>query len=266
MSEREHRDDCGWLDDVAVELALGLLDGADRAAALAHVERCGACQVEVASLTATGEQLLLVAPEVPPPDGFETRVLDRIASAPERLRALGRSGAGSAAKVGAAGSLGTLTPAGASWRDRRRRRSGRGRLLAVAATIVALGIVAGAVGLGQLRDDDPEIVTTQMISARGRDVGEVVVRDTSPVSVELDVEEWVDAVKDAGRWVDGQWWLTVEDDLGDVQQYKVALEESAVMVELDHPARDGEALSLDDLSELGLVDHTGTVWCTAQIA
>lgn len=251
MSERPS--DCGWLEEVGVELALGLLDGAERAAALVHVERCGACQAEVASLTAVGEQLLLLAPEIPPAAGFETRVLDRIASAPERLRALGRSGADPVDQ-----------PARTRRRRPRRPRLPRGRgLLAVAAAVLAVVMIAGGLGVVVLRDDT-EVVTAQMMTARGRNVGDVVVHDANPPEVELDVQEWIDAVKEAGRWKEGQWWLTVEDTHGDIQQYKLALDESPVTVTLDHESRDGQ-LDLDDVVELAMVDKDGEVWCTAQI-
>jgi hypothetical protein len=69
---------CGELADVAAELALGVLTGRERAAALAHLETCEACQEDVRQLMATGGQLLELLPPVEPPAGFETRVLDRL--------------------------------------------------------------------------------------------------------------------------------------------------------------------------------------------
>jgi hypothetical protein len=74
-----NRMECSRLYDLAPELALGLLDGAERAEVLAHLEQCARCHGDVASLTEIGEQLLLLAPEVQPPAGFESRVLDRVA-------------------------------------------------------------------------------------------------------------------------------------------------------------------------------------------
>jgi hypothetical protein len=69
---------CAELGDVATELALGVLTGRERAAALAHLDSCEACREEVRQLMATNEQLLALLPPAEPPAGFETRVLDRL--------------------------------------------------------------------------------------------------------------------------------------------------------------------------------------------
>jgi hypothetical protein len=69
---------CAELHDVAAELALGALTGRERAAAIAHVERCRACREDVRQLTAAGVRLLELLPPASPPAGFETRVLERL--------------------------------------------------------------------------------------------------------------------------------------------------------------------------------------------
>lgn len=66
--------DCAEFQDVAAELALGILTGPDRAAALKHMDRCASCQAEVASLAAAADQLLDLVPERGVPDGFESRM------------------------------------------------------------------------------------------------------------------------------------------------------------------------------------------------
>ena len=66
--------DCAAFGDAAAELALGILTGPDRAAALKHMERCASCQAEVASLAAAADQLLVLVPERDAPDGFESRM------------------------------------------------------------------------------------------------------------------------------------------------------------------------------------------------
>jgi len=66
--------DCAVFQDAAAELALGILTGPDRAAALKHMERCGSCQAEVASLAAAADRLLDLGPERGAPDGFESRM------------------------------------------------------------------------------------------------------------------------------------------------------------------------------------------------
>lgn len=72
------RIDCGELVDMAAELALGVLTGRERAAALAHLDGCPACSEYVRQLTATGEELVQLLPPREPPAGFESRVLDRL--------------------------------------------------------------------------------------------------------------------------------------------------------------------------------------------
>src|SRR5215469_3924836 len=66
--------DCAVFQDAAAELALGILTGPDRAAALKHAERCASCQAEVASLAAAADRLLDLVPERGAPDGFESRM------------------------------------------------------------------------------------------------------------------------------------------------------------------------------------------------
>lgn len=65
---------------LAAEAALDLLDGEDRAALLDHVAGCVSCRVELASLAAAADALLLAAPPAEPPPGFEGRVLPRLAA------------------------------------------------------------------------------------------------------------------------------------------------------------------------------------------
>src|SRR5450756_1841294 len=69
---------CDEFDRVAAELALGVLTGRERAAALEHLDRCEACRIHVRQLTMTGEELVGLLPAIEPPPGFETRVLDRL--------------------------------------------------------------------------------------------------------------------------------------------------------------------------------------------
>jgi len=91
---------CEEFEEVAAELALGVLTGRERAAALEHLDRCEACRTSVRQLSMTGDELLGLLPVIEPPPGFETRVLDRLgiaATAPAaparggRIRRLGRS-------------------------------------------------------------------------------------------------------------------------------------------------------------------------------
>jgi len=66
--------DCAVFQDAAAELALGILTGPDRAAALKHMERCASCQAEAASLAVAADRLLDLIPARGAPDGFESRM------------------------------------------------------------------------------------------------------------------------------------------------------------------------------------------------
>ena len=65
---------CGRLREFGAELALGVLDGRERAAAVAHLDRCAECREYVEHLTLLGDRLIELLPDREPPLGFETRV------------------------------------------------------------------------------------------------------------------------------------------------------------------------------------------------
>ena len=74
-------------DDVraaAAELALGLLDGEERARVLAHANSCPACRAHLDELAVVAQEILTAAPVHEPPPGFESRVLGALAPAPAR--------------------------------------------------------------------------------------------------------------------------------------------------------------------------------------
>jgi len=234
---------CGRLDDVIAELALGLLDGAERAAALAHIEHCPDCQAEVAALTATGEQLLLLAPEIPPPTGFESRVLGRIEPAPEALNPLGPSGAGRS---------GRRSPR--RWRPRSPRRL---VLVAAALLVVVGGLTALLAGWVGPSGSDDAVVSTQMLSERGRVVGTATLRHSSPPVMEVDLDGWVESIVEHGGQLDERWWLAVEETDGSKDMYAVELTRS----DSSWVTLDGEA---DEVAAVALVDDTGRTWCSGR--
>lgn len=69
---------CDELAAVAAEVALDDLTGSDRAAALGHLASCTECRALVTDLAAVADSLLLLAPPIEPPSGFESRVLSRL--------------------------------------------------------------------------------------------------------------------------------------------------------------------------------------------
>ena len=68
---------CAEVRELAPELALGILSGAERAEVLLHVNGCSRCQAYVAELTEAADVIPQLAPEAEPPPGFEARVLHR---------------------------------------------------------------------------------------------------------------------------------------------------------------------------------------------
>lgn len=101
---------CDEFHELAPELALDILPGDERAAAVAHLEHCAACCEHLASLTAVGDGLLGLVPSHEPSSGFETRVLERLrpaGHAHRRRRTLVAAATAAAALVAAAGVGGT---------------------------------------------------------------------------------------------------------------------------------------------------------------
>jgi hypothetical protein len=77
---------CDRTSELAAELALGILDGEQRAQALRHLAECPECRRAVEELTAVTDELLMLAPEREPPVGFESRVLARLQPPPAATR------------------------------------------------------------------------------------------------------------------------------------------------------------------------------------
>jgi hypothetical protein len=146
---------CAELADVAAELALGVLTGRERAAAIAHLDKCDECREYVRQLMATGEQLLDLLPTAEPPAGFETRVLERIglpAPAGEETQEdtypqlISRRGYGAKHRGPARGTRpGADRPGAPPAGPSGVRRPGRMRRL-LAATAVGLAVIAAGLG------------------------------------------------------------------------------------------------------------------------
>jgi predicted anti-sigma-YlaC factor YlaD len=69
---------CDELNDLAPEVALGTIEGEERAEALRHLATCGECRRLVDQLTKVADELLMLAPVQEPPVGFESRVSDAL--------------------------------------------------------------------------------------------------------------------------------------------------------------------------------------------
>lgn len=147
---------CALTRERAEELALGILDGAERAEVLRHVNECASCQAFVHELAEVADALPHLAPDVEPPPGFEHRVL--------------------AAMRG----------------DRGRTR--RRRVLALAATAAAAAILAVAVVriVDANRDERsqaaPALRSVAMEGADGLTVGRVTISRGSPAQIAVAVD------------------------------------------------------------------------------
>lgn len=86
MSIRRAELSCRQCQELAEELALGVLSCHERADALAHLEGCSSCQDRVSALTATADRLVELLPPVQPPAGFEQRVINALTPSPPCTR------------------------------------------------------------------------------------------------------------------------------------------------------------------------------------
>jgi anti-sigma-K factor RskA len=130
----DRRPHCHDVEEVAAELALGILSGPERAVALDHLSTCSECRRHVDELGSIADSLLVLAPEAEPSIGFESRVL-------------------------AATRTSTPTVAG------RRRRAQRFRAPLRIAAAAALVLAAGSAGLLAGRAIDGEAPEQQVRSA-----------------------------------------------------------------------------------------------------
>jgi hypothetical protein len=69
---------CEELRELAPEIALGTIDGEERADALRHLATCAECRRLVDQFSEVADELLLLAPIQEPPAGFESRVIEAL--------------------------------------------------------------------------------------------------------------------------------------------------------------------------------------------
>jgi len=77
---------CAEVRELAPELALGILGGAERAEVVLHVNGCARCQAYVSELTEAADAIPQLVPEHEPPAGFEDRVLHALDEGRRRSR------------------------------------------------------------------------------------------------------------------------------------------------------------------------------------
>src|SRR5207249_7409013 len=86
MSEGMSVLSCAEVHELAPELALGILGGAERAEVVLHVNGCARCQAYVVELTEAADAIPQLVPEAEPPAGFEARVLHHLDETRRRSR------------------------------------------------------------------------------------------------------------------------------------------------------------------------------------
>jgi hypothetical protein len=230
--------DCGSLRDAGCELALNLLTGAERAAAMAHLESCQECRAEVSSLAATADELLELAVPVEPPAGFESKVLRSIAT-----------------EQTAPGPDNVLVP--------RRRPSPHLRRRAVAGLLVAAAVVALLAVLGVVvRPDRGPTAAATMRTLSGADVGTArVQRDVGTVTVEM--QGWTSLLRDYPAA--GTAGATLHVRHRDGTREVLALGEHGGSSWRRTWSIDGSP-GANEVTAVAIVGPAGQVWCSARFA
>ncbi|MDQ2729317.1 MAG: zf-HC2 domain-containing protein [Actinomycetota bacterium] len=150
---------CEEFNDLAAELALGILDGRDRAEAIAHLERCPNCHQELLLMGDLADRIVALTPSAEPPAGFETRVLAALAPQATRTKPYARRPGGMILATAAA---------------------------AVAA--VAIGVGGWAIGHTTNQTANHSGVVTAAFVSNGERVGQLVESDSSPPWVYMTVD------------------------------------------------------------------------------
>ena len=147
---------CAATREAAPEMALGVLDGAERAEVVLHLASCPSCQRFVSELAGVADGLSRLAPEAEPPAGFAQRV---------------------EAEIGG---------------PRRRARRRFATIIAVAAAVATIVSVATVqlVDAGRTTTTvaAPTMHSAQMFGANGARVGHVATSNTNPSSLVVNVD------------------------------------------------------------------------------
>jgi hypothetical protein len=226
---------CAQVREVAAELALDLLEGAERAAVLAHLENCAPCRNEVSSLTEASAQLLLLAPDSEPSPGFAAGVVAEVhrLSTPDLPNRP------------------PTAPATAS------RRWGR-RAFAFAAVAVAVLALVATVVVRLGAGGESEALTADMRTGSGATVGRVSVEADEPTTVTVSVPGWDELVRGYAEPVDATYWLAVEHDDGSRDLHPLRPDDDNIwVVPVDHDP--------GSIATVSVLDRQGRVWCSARL-
>jgi hypothetical protein len=154
---------CEEFREIGAELALDVADARERARAVAHLEHCPGCRIELRQLSDVADTLTALIPAVEPPAGFESRLLARVEG--DKQRHHGRTS---------------------------RRRTW---WAAAAAAVAAVAIGAGGWVIGEQTSPSPAVaaghVVTAKLAADHQPVGLVVI-ETGP-------DPWLSMAVSIGR-------------------------------------------------------------------
>ena len=208
--------DCDQVVELAPELALDIVCGAERAAALTHLDSCGSCQHVVSSLTGVTDQLLrFLTPSVDPPPGFERQVLAPLTPVP--------------------------APAVAA---RRRRPPAWIGVFAAAACIVVVTLV-----LALSRPNGTPLLAADMTTTGGDVVGTAYVQQ-QPAVLAMDLPGWAARLAAYGQPADA-YSVRIERSDGPMQLVPVAVNASSSWA----TALDGDARSVTSVAIVDRSGH-----------
>lgn len=153
---------CADVREVAPELALGSLAGAERAEALAHIESCARCRAFLGELTDAGDAFTLLVAETEPPAGFEQRVLQALAGRRRRGRVRRTALGAAAAAVAAAAAIVAVVLVRVAERDDVAARAEAGHPAREVQAVPMIG--AGGVDAGRafVSDGDPSVIAVSV--------------------------------------------------------------------------------------------------------
>ena len=218
------RMDCAQLADAAPELALRILLGDERAAALAHLDECPGCRQQVSSLAGVTDQLLLLTPPAEPQTGFEQRALASLGTSPNRVRV---------PRV--------------KWPAVR---------ITAAALALAACITLAVLVISKSSSEPPSLTTEPMRTASGAVVGKVFVHREQPAVLFMSRPGWAEQVRSYGRPGD-TFALRIERRDGPAVVVPVSMSnEQAWTTTLGFDAK--------AITSVAMVDSEGRVWCRAQ--
>ncbi|MGC8480115.1 MAG: zf-HC2 domain-containing protein [Acidimicrobiales bacterium] len=206
-----------------------LLSGDERARVVEHLPHCSSCATRARTYADIGDTLLLLAPSVEPPLGFDVRVLDAIASEPSRR----------------------MEPHPGAVPRRHRRSGSHARGVGLSALLVASALLVG-IGIGRTVDAPvtPKTVThaqlTGAVGTYAKELGSITFANGTPpwmvvsashlgysgsVTCELSLRDGA-TVRLGHFWISGgsgSWSTTLPVGVGSVVRVRILSDHGAIL-------------------------------------